>query len=322
MTTKQSIDPDILEKAADWLVLLHSGEMTEQQQLDFQQWQQQHPDHQLAIERAMRFNQNFAALPDHLDAKQLLQSKASLQQSMVKKFIWILSPVVTAWLAYQYLPWQLWQADLSSKTGEIRSITLEDGSTLTLASNSHVNLEFDQHTRKLELVEGEIYIQTAPQPAQSYRPFIVHTINGTIQALGTQFNVRQDDKNTNTLVDVYQHAVAIQPTKQVNKTILQQGEMAQFDRNDIQGVEKLQQIQPYWTQHLLVVENQSLDQVLAEIYRYQKGQYFIENTAKNIKVSGVFSLKNPKQSIETLAQTYDLKLNYYSEYVLYIKKEQ
>ncbi|MCH4248673.1 MAG: FecR domain-containing protein [Acinetobacter populi] len=320
MTTKQSIDPTILEKAADWLVLLHSGEMTEQQQLEFQQWQQQHPDHLIAIERATRFNKNFANLPNTLDINQLLNSKTTLQHTILKKFIWILSPVVATWLAYQYLPWQLWQADLSSKTGEVKSITLEDGSSLTLGSNSYVNLHFNDTIREIELIQGEIYIETAKQPPQHQRPFMVETQSGAIQALGTQFSVQQNKPNSPILVQVFQHAVAIAPDQQTHRTILQQGEMAQFDQNHILKVEKLQQTQPYWTQHILVVENKPLDQVLAEIYHYRHGQYFIDEATKSIKVSGVFSLRNTQQSIETLAQTYDLKLNYYSEYVLYVSK--
>jgi transmembrane sensor len=60
--------------------------------------------------------------------------------------------------------------------------------------------------------------------------------------------------------------------------------------------------------------------VLDELYRYQNGTYFIDPELEKVRVSGVFSLKNPKQSLENLAYTHQLELDYYSAYLLKIKK--
>jgi len=69
-----------------------------------------------------------------------------------------------------------------------------------------------------------------------------------------------------------------------------------------------------------VVEQWPLEKVIGELYRYKKGTYFIDPTLKDLRVSGVFSLKNPQQSLETLAYTHQLELSYYSAYLLKIKK--
>ncbi|KAA8735664.1 DUF4880 domain-containing protein [Acinetobacter qingfengensis] len=318
---KQVIDPEILEQAADWLVLLHSGTMTESQQTQFQQWQAAHHDHQKAIDRMNHFNKGFQQLPKQFQPKKLLKSRQRFHLHLSQKLLLVFSPFIAFWCAYQYLPWQLWQADASSNTGEIKTISLQDGSKLTLASDSHVNIQFNEHVRKIELLQGEIYIHTAKQVATHYRPFIVTTDNGSIQALGTRFSVRQNHSDQDTTVNIYQHAVAIQPIQSnVPKKTITQGQSIQFNQHHYGHTQKLQQAQPYWMQHLLVVDNKRLDQVLTEIYRYQTGTYFMDSQIKNIRVSGVFSLKNPKQSIETLAKTYHLQLDYYSQYILHVKK--
>lgn len=318
-----TISSEILEQAADWLVIIHSGEMDDLQQQAFEQWQSAHPDHQKAIERVTRFSSGLSELPKTINQDKLLSSKQSFNTHLSKKLSLVFTPLFLGVVAYQYLPWNLWQADHSSKTGEIKSITLDDGSTLMLASHSYVNIDFDGENRAIELLQGEIYIQTAKEKNRTYRPFIVSTDNGSIQALGTQFSVYQAKKQPDTHVTVYQHAVAIRPTQNPNEqTIIKEGNTTRFSQSAVYQQSKINSDAPYWTQHLLVVENQPLEQVLAEIYRYQTGKYFIDDTSKHIKVSGVYSLKNPKQSIEALAKTYNLQLNYYSDYVLYVKMEK
>ena len=93
-----------------------------------------------------------------------------------------------------------------------------------------------------------------------------------------------------------------------------------FDDNYISKSITLQNDRPYWTQRLLVVEKWPLEKVLSELYRYRKGTYFLDEDLKAIPVSGVFSLKNTQQSLETLAYTHQLDLNFYSTYLLKIKK--
>lgn len=321
MSESGSIHPDILEQAADWLVLIHSGQMTKQQEQEYLAWKTAHPNHQKAIDRVEKFTSGLSQLPENLDQNVFLHSSHQLTEKITKKLLIIFAPIIAFATAYQYLPWQQWQADVSSKTGEVKTLHLQDGSTLTLASNSYINIHFDDKKREIELVEGEIYIQTAKESNIAYRPFIVSTINGAVKALGTQFTVHQGKKQQDTHVEVYQHAVAIRPEQnQSRQTVIQQGEQTQFDSHVVHHPQTNTLPKPYWTQHLLVVENKSLDQVLSEIYRYQNGKYFISDTAKHIQVSGVYSLKNPKQNIEALAKTYDLELSYYSDYILYVRK--
>jgi transmembrane sensor len=319
--TQEYIDADILEQAAEWLVLLHSGQMSQAQQQAFSLWQQQHPSHQQAIARVSHFHRHLQQLPQQIQPKQLLDAKQHFARHLSKKLLWLISPFALSYLSYQALPWQLWCADYSSKVGEVKSLQLADGSQLTLASNSYVNIKFDQRQRKLELLSGEIYIQTAKHRAKQ-PPLMVYSRNGRVQALGTRFSVRQDRPSQPTTVQVYQHAVAISPKLRTTPSLrLEQGFAVQFDQQQILNRKALDQTVPYWTQHLLVVDNQPLTQVLAEINRYSKAHMLLQDQVKNIRVSGVFSLQNTAQSLETLAETYQLQLTYYSPYLLHISKK-
>jgi transmembrane sensor len=69
--------------------------------------------------------------------------------------------------------------------GETRSIRLADGSTLALASDSAVAVEFDAAGRRLRLLKGQARFEVAHER----RPFVVLAGGGSVTARGTVFEV-------------------------------------------------------------------------------------------------------------------------------------
>ena len=319
MPPSLKISDEILDTAADWMVLLHSGDMSNQAQLDFEQWKTQSPEHALAIQHLEQFTQGLSQLPTQINPQTLVNSNQKFKTAVKRNLMLSLSGLVLLGSSLSLLPWDKWQCDLYTQVGEIKNFNLEDGSQLVLASDSYVDIEYTAHTRRIKLIEGEIFIRTAKDV--QHRPFLVKTQSGLVEALGTEFTVQQE-KNKSTHVEVFQHAVAIHPHKNTHAKILKQGLSASFNDHEISSAQPLQNQQPYWTQHLLVVENWPLDKVLNELYRYQHGIYHLEDDLKKLPVSGVFSLTHPHNSIETLAYTHALELKTYGPYLLNIKKIQ
>ena len=317
MSQAPKIPDHVLDQAADWLVLLHSGEMTELQQQQFERWQAEKKEHVLAIQHINRFTHGLTGLSNHFPSDSLVQSNQKFKLTAKRNMLFSLSVLLVIGCGMYLLPWAKLQSDNHTEVGEIKTIALQDGSTLILASDSYINVNFSEQTRQIQLIEGEIYIQTAKDP--QHRPFMVKTKDGAIEALGTQFTVRQEHHDQ-TRVKVYQHAVALQPQDSGQRQILKQGQRAYFDTQQISKPLPLNNDRPYWTQQLLVVEQWPLEKVLDELYRYKKGTYHIDTELKNIPISGVLSLQNPQQSLDTLAYTHQLELSYYSPYLLKIKK--
>lgn len=170
-----------------------------------------------------------------------------------------------------------------------------------MSSNSYINIHLSKNTRTVELIQGEIYIETAKD--QQKRPFIVKTQYGNMQALVHNLLFATKIIKTKKLNVYQQHAVAINAHNQKMPQVIQQGYRAVFDNDFISKPIPLKNNRPYWTQNLLVVENWPLKKVLHELYRYKNGQYFIDPNIKNLTVSGVFSLSNTHQSLESLAYT-------------------
>tara|TARA_R100001132_G_scaffold23973_1_gene22649 strand:- start:220 stop:921 length:702 start_codon:yes stop_codon:yes gene_type:complete len=72
-------------------------------------------------------------------------------------------------------------------TGEIETITLSDGSRVTLGGASKLTGEFTPDGRTLELVSGNAYFDIARDEA---RPLTVHTDDVNVRVLGTRFDIK------------------------------------------------------------------------------------------------------------------------------------
>jgi transmembrane sensor len=111
-----------------------------------------------------------------------------------------------------------WQANryplYSTGIGERRSITLADGSTIDLNARSKLRIEFSNAERRVELLDGQALFQVAKD---KQRPFIVHSRDATVRAVGTQFDVYRKDSGTT--ITVLEGRVAVYSgarTDQVN----------------------------------------------------------------------------------------------------------
>jgi len=76
---------------------------------------------------------------------------------------------------------------VTTKNGEKKSITIQDGTRLTLNAGTtlHVYDDFSA-TRKVDLVDGEVFFEVQKDPQ---RPFVINSNGLTISVLGTSFNV-------------------------------------------------------------------------------------------------------------------------------------
>lgn len=106
------------------------------------------------------------------------------------------------WLALRYSSTQV----LDSAVGELRRITLPDGSRLDLAPDSRVSTRFTLARRDVQLEHGQAFFAVAHS---AVRPFIVHVNSLTVTAVGTAFDVRIDPGNT--VVTVSEGRVTVAP---------------------------------------------------------------------------------------------------------------
>ena len=225
----------IIAQAADWLVKMQDQVLTEDEQSQLQQWCAQSADHQRAWQAAQQLNQSFNQVPEKLGLS-VLSRKQAQRRNLIKAISVLLVIPTGSWLVYQHSPITSWAADYQTTTGELREITLTDGSKLMLNTRSAVNVVFDETQRLIELLEGEIQITTANDGLG--RPLLVKTEHGQIHALGTVFTVRLGSEYSQ--VAVQQDAVEIHTAATDKVQRITAGQQSRFSKGDIEPVETSQ----------------------------------------------------------------------------------
>src|SRR3546814_4387812 len=82
--------------------------------------------------------------------------------------------------------------ELASKSGEIRTVALEDGSRVTLDTDTIVHVAYSPTERGLKLERGRARFDVSYDAS---RPFVVFAGGGSITAHGTVFDVAVVDRH-------------------------------------------------------------------------------------------------------------------------------
>ena len=187
----------LVREALRWFVRLRDDEVTEAEQRAFESWRRQSSEHEAAWDRACHL---WAALaPVEKEFAQRRRSAIGRRAVIGSGLGALLAGAVGAWaLGDGFL------ADFRTGTPERRSFVLADGSRLELNSHSAVSEHYTARERRLVLHHGEAFFTVA---ADASRPFVVEAGEGTVRALGTQFNVDMVDEMVT--VTVAEHGVEI-----------------------------------------------------------------------------------------------------------------
>ncbi|MDH0303101.1 MULTISPECIES: FecR family protein [unclassified Pseudomonas] len=293
----------IREQAAEWVVLQQAGPLSPTQQLTLEQWCASDPRHARAYGFAQATWADLGQLTS-LPAATPLRPASPRDGTVVprrrprlRRAVASAAVLLLAVLALEQGPqaWLGWRADYLTGTGEIRQVTLPDGSQVELDSRSAIQLAFDEHERRVRLLSGEAVFSAAPVTAQEARPFVVEYAGATSRALGTRFVVGEAGEGG--WVGMLEHRVAVElqvaPAQGEASQVLEEGQCLRYDQRaglrpwpgrDLRRATD-------WQRGVLVFERQPLDEVVARLNRYRAGRLVIANDAlARREVSGVFRL--------------------------------
>ena len=222
---------------------------------------------------------------------------------------------------FTYIPFSYYFADYKTATSEVKNIVLDDGSMLTLAPKSAIKVDYTTGQRRIELIQGDIYVDVAKNPA---RPFIVHTKQADYQALGTRFIVNQytDTSALNMLHSRVQARANL--TAQAKPLIVSEGQRIQVDAHGLGKIEVFdtQMFKTSWQMQQIQANELALPDLLNRLNAYHSGyMIFNEKELSQIKVTGII---NPQQDLLGTLQLIQLQypqLEFFQigNYVTYVK---
>lgn len=194
-------------------------------------------------------------------------------------------------------------------------ITLSDGSLIFL--NSATTLRFPFHfsgnTREIT-IDGEAYVQVAKD---QNRPFILHTPKGTIQVLGTTFNVNTYDSGR-VKVSLVDGAVAFAINNQ--QTLLKPGQAITCTEDKGPHVTALNENELLWIKGRYKLENTPMAEITKVLPRWYGVKVIIDNPKiAEKRFTGTILKTEPIQEFLDAIKLTTGADSYYKEGVLHIR---
>lgn len=309
-----ALSPHAARDAAQWLVRLRNGALSAAEQQAFDAWRSSHPDHAEAWRRAELLCQTLAVVPPALrQPSQPSHAQRDRRASIRHLAVLIACAGPPLWLASRSAPWQSWRAGISTGTGEMRHMTLADGTRLALNTATAIDIAFDGARRLLTLHAGEIHLATAADP----RPLLVRSGNGSVRAIGTRFGVRHEGGlfPARTQVSVTQGAVEIVPADALQAArIVKRGWQTSFDNQSIAPDTPVAAAASGWLQGVLIAERTPLGELLAQVARYRSGVVRCDPAVAQLPVDGIFQLKDTDRIFELLQLSLPVRVRLRTKY--------
>jgi transmembrane sensor len=203
--------------------------------------------------------------------------------------------------------------------GGVSSISLQDGSKVTLNTASRIRVRLTQDERRVDLAAGEAFFDVAKDTA---RRFVVSAGSKRVIAVGTQFSVRRDDDTLRVVVTegvVHLEDVDTRPPASGDaaapvSTDLAAGVVALTTGADtILKPASMQVAQELlsWRSGYLVFRDVTLADAIAEFNRYNERRIVIRDPEiADIHLSGRFRTHNFEAFARLLVQSFPIRAEF------------
>ena len=187
------------EEAARWFARMQGETATAEDWLAFERWLQASPAHALAYEQleGLWVDLDYAPVARELGGRPLLAarrrapSRAGVRS--LRRRAWlgagaaIAASLVAAAAIGLRAPSDPAPQTFRTAAGEIRAITLADGTHIRLNAASTLTVSLGRHARRVRMADAEAVFDVAHD---ARRPFLIGVGDRQVRVVGTEFNLR------------------------------------------------------------------------------------------------------------------------------------
>ncbi len=189
----------IEQQAADWLVL-HDQGLSQEKQREFNRWLQADRRHAAIYAELAETWKLLGRVSDPTPVAHPASQAPASRALWQNPYAWLATAacVTAAFVFNQSHPAAAdFVMTASTEVGTFRKVSLPDGSTVRLNTDTAITVQFTAKERHVALIHGEAHFQVAKNPD---RPFIVNTAAINVRAVGTAFDVRRRPEAVEVLV--------------------------------------------------------------------------------------------------------------------------
>lgn len=298
-----------VSEAAEWQERLAAQPHTPELHEAFQRWRDANPanarahaeiEHVVATARAARDS----------EAGMALRRETAARVARRSAFRWpgaaMAASLAVAVALGSFGLWRLYESTtvetsgpFATRAGERMTVTLSDGSIITLNTRSRVRARYSRYERRLYLEAGETLFEVAKDPR---RPFVVLAAGQSITARGTTFDVYIREKDlevvlTEGVVEVKPEGVA-----RANETRMSPGQKLTV----ADGTATLTQVRSTeavasWRKGFVVFDDTTLGEAVAEMNRYSSRPIRLaDRSLEGLRLSGSFRTDGGEAFVEAV----------------------
>ncbi|MGF6157539.1 transmembrane sensor [Ensifer sp. KUDG1] len=310
---------DISDAALGWVVRLHSGEATVDDQRAYEAWRGQSAEHEAAAVEAEALWDDAAHLRRDRRTGLIYPGRDTALLSRRRLLTGAVGIAVLGSGLAASRPWlRILGSDYATATAETRSIGLPDGSRVILNARTAMDVDFDEQARRVVLKEGQAFFDVATDA----RPFQVASGGTIVTALGTAFDVDANAADGSLGIAVTRHSVRVSPMAgDLMGVTLAEGERVSVGGDGAIGSPVVQDpaIALAWQSGMYVAENRRLGDVVAALSRYHGGWIvFSHDRLKSTLVSAVLDLRTPDAALAALASGLPIRVTRMTRFVTLI----
>lgn len=199
-----------------------------------------------------------------------------------------------------------------TQIGEVRSLALSDGSSVSIDAKSRIDLHFDGRNRDVHMLSGKVLFRATHDRR---RPFRVILDNVTVTDIGTAFQISKDERAQS--VDVLVTEGEVQVDGPAGRVSLLAGQRASFSQVASTKAKPpvirvaATDMDRYlaWRNGLLDLDGETLDSAVAQFNRHSLVQLKVSDAAlRREKLYGSFRMDDPATFARTIALGLDAEV--------------
>jgi transmembrane sensor len=297
----------IAEEAGFWDARLRAPDCTESDRNAFTAWRDADPAHRDEFARLQTIVAALRAEMDRADVRSIRSAALAMMERRRRRWGFASAAGVVC-LGLGALLWSRITAfeNYSTGAGQRSTVTLRDGSSVELNSNTKVEVAFDDERRAVTLREGQALFNVAKA---ADRPFVVRAGDREIIALGTAFDVRLEDAAVR--VTLLQGKVAIKRAGVVQEAVvLAPGEQfvssaPERERAIVRAIDVAKATS--WRGGRVFLEDLSLPDAVSEMNKHSVVQISIGDPSLNrLRVNGMFRAGEQQAFVAALEEYFPL----------------
>ncbi|WP_250463460.1 FecR family protein [Microbulbifer litoralis] len=290
-----------LERAADWMLWLEAAPDDRRLRRDLDTWLAADRQHRQAWQKVCN---TWALLGDMpADRQQWPAEQARPPHRFPRRRTLVsLAVAATVLLALLPLTLPLWSADYRSGIAETRTLSLPDGTLVTLGADSAIDEDFSSGQRRVRLLRGEAFFDVA----EDRRPFTVQMDELLARDIGTAFAVRAGEPLVAVAVSEGEVRVTDRASgNQDSPYRLLAGDQITIDRDS--GVVQRFRLPPdrvaLWRRGRLFVQDRPVADLVDTLERHAPGYILVlDDTLARHRITGSYDLSNVDGALSAIVQ--------------------